>query len=138
MTDHQLPADFASTTNMPTHTIVTTTHSTARSSTRSRSSSTPHGSLTSSRGRRDASAARKSAAERLATAQRVAEAVDAFHEAADRIDNATAALAAASQSRLDAVNALRAAGLTISEVSDLTGLSQSRVQSLLRTSATSH
>jgi hypothetical protein len=82
--------------------------------------------------RRDASAAKAAAQERLATAQRVANAVEAYHEAADRIDAANAELSAAAEARLGAIRALRESGLTIAEIGDLTGLSTSRIQSLSR------
>jgi hypothetical protein len=82
--------------------------------------------------RRDAAGAREAALERLATAQAIADAVDSYHGAADRIDAATAELASASEARLEAIRRLRQCKLTISEIGDLTGLSQSRVQALSR------
>jgi hypothetical protein len=70
--------------------------------------------------------------DRLATAQRVADAVEAYHKAADRIDAANAELAAASTDRLEAIKGMRQCKLTISEIGALTGLSASRVQALSR------
>lgn len=82
--------------------------------------------------RRDAASAREAALERLAAAQSIADAVDAYHGAADRIDAATEELSAASEARLDAIRRMRQCKLTIAEIGDLTGLSQSRIQALSR------
>jgi ribosomal protein S11 len=71
------------------------------------------------------------AEERLATAQRVSAAVESFHQAADRIDAAQVELAAAGGDRLAAVRELRACGLSVNEIASLTGLSSSRIQSLI-------
>lgn len=86
--------------------------------------------------RRDAAGAREAARERLATAQSVADAVEAYHQAADRIDTASSELSAASEDRLEAIRRLRQCRLTIAEIGDLTGLSQSRIQALSREDAT--
>lgn len=82
--------------------------------------------------RRDADSARKAAADRIETAKKIAGAVDAYHNAADRIDAAQAELRDASTSRTNSLRELRNCGLTVSEISALTGLSSSRVQSLLQ------
>lgn len=82
--------------------------------------------------RRDADAARAAAAERVAKAQRVASSVEAYHEAADRIDAATEELARAGEARLAAIRDLRDAGLTITEIAELTSLSASRIQALTK------
>ena len=82
--------------------------------------------------KRDAASARKAAAERIETAEKIASAVDAYHNAADRIDAAQAELKEASGNRTESLRVLRTCGLTVSEISSLTGLSSSRVQSLLQ------
>jgi hypothetical protein len=82
--------------------------------------------------RRDAASARQAVQDRLANAQRVADAVEAYHKAADRIDAANAELASASTDRLGAIRGMRQCKLTISEIGALTGLSASRVQALSR------
>lgn len=84
------------------------------------------------RTKRDSQRAREAAQERLATAQRVAEAVQAYHESADAIDEAQERLTSASRARLSAIRELRRCKLTISEIGELTGLSSSRVQALAR------
>jgi ribosomal protein S11 len=80
---------------------------------------------------RDAQRARQLAEERLATAQKVSDAVAGYHHAADRIDTAQAELSAAGEARLVALRALRACGLSVNEIVELTGLSSSRIQSLV-------
>ena len=86
---------------------------------------------------RDSQRALEAAQERLAVAQRVAAAVETYHEAADRIDDAQSRLGTASADRLCAIRALRGCKLTISEIGELTGLSASRVQALAREDADS-
>lgn len=81
-------------------------------------------------GKRDADAAKKLAEERLRQAQDAAKAVDAFYDAADRMDKATADLEVASKDRQQAVQKLRLCGLTNADIVRLTGLSASRVQVL--------
>lgn len=82
--------------------------------------------------RRDAAGARQAVLDRLANAQRIADAVESYHQAADRIDAATAELAAASDARLEAIRGMRQCKLTIAEICGLTGLSASRIQALSR------
>jgi hypothetical protein len=82
--------------------------------------------------RRDADAARARAAEMVATANKMATAVAAYHDAADRIDAAQTELATAGTARLDALRQLRHCGLAVSEIAELSGLSASRIQSLLK------
>jgi DNA-directed RNA polymerase specialized sigma24 family protein len=82
--------------------------------------------------RRDADAARARAAAMVATANTMAAAVAAYHDAADRIDAAQNELTAAGAARLDALRQLRHCGLPVSEIADLSGLSASRIQSLLK------
>lgn len=84
-----------------------------------------------SRGR-DAQAARAAAEQRVRLAQQVADAVAHFHDAADRIDAAQASLRAATGERTDALHRMRSCGMSITEMSSLTGLSTSRIQALLR------
>ena len=87
------------------------------------------------RSKRDSQMAREAAQERLAVAQRVATAVQEYHEAADAIDDAQDKLSIASKARLSAIRELRDCKLTISEIGALTGLSSSRVQALARSEA---
>jgi hypothetical protein len=84
------------------------------------------------KGRRDADAARARAAEMVSTANKMAAAVAAYHDAADRIDAAQNELALAGADRLDALRQLRRCGLAVSEIAELSGLSASRIQSLLK------
>jgi hypothetical protein len=81
---------------------------------------------------RDAAVAKQKAAARVENARRIAEAVDAFHEAADQIEVAQHAIAEASMARITALRAMRDAGLSISDIAELTDLSASRVQALVR------
>jgi hypothetical protein len=84
------------------------------------------------KGRRDAQAAARAAADMVATAQRIAKAVESFHEAADRLEEAARISGEATKDRLRALLDMRSAGLSINEISALTGLSPSRLQSLTR------
>jgi hypothetical protein len=84
------------------------------------------------RQKRDSVRARKDAQERLETAQRVAKAVEEYHNSADAIDVAQEQLTTASRARLSAIRELRQCRLTIAEIGSLTGLSSSRVQALAR------
>ena len=84
------------------------------------------------KGRRDAQAAAKAAADMVATAQRVARAVESYHAAADRLEEAAQITAAATKDRLGALMEMRSAGLSINDIAGLTGLSSSRLQSLTR------
>lgn len=86
--------------------------------------------------RRDPERAKHAARERVATAQMVSDAVSSYHDAADRIDDAHRQTREATQERSAALTVMRSCGLTVAEISDLTGMSSSRVQTLLRTSAT--
>ena len=81
---------------------------------------------------RDADAARAAAAERVKTAELIATAVGDYHTASDRIEAANVELASASEARLGAINSMRTGGLTFTEIHELTGLSTSRVQALVR------
>jgi hypothetical protein len=81
-------------------------------------------------GKRDADRARAAAKERMETARRVSEAVDLFHDAADRIDAAHNELRDATRVRTEAICKLRGCGLSVPEISTLTGLSTSRIQAL--------
>jgi hypothetical protein len=84
------------------------------------------------RQKRDSVQARKDAQERLENAQRVAKAVEEYHNSADAIDVAQEQLTTASRARLSAIRELRQCRLTIAEIGSLTGLSSSRVQALAR------
>jgi ribosomal protein S11 len=82
--------------------------------------------------RRDAERAKQAAQQRIETAKQVAEAVSQYHDAADRIDSAQLQTRQATQDRASALQVMRQCGLTVAEISDLTGMSSSRVQVLLR------
>lgn len=82
--------------------------------------------------RRDADAAKARAAEMVSTANKMAAAVASYHDAADRIDAAQNELALAGADRLEALRQMRACGLAVSDIADLSGLSASRIQSLLK------
>jgi hypothetical protein len=84
------------------------------------------------RQKRDSARARRDAQTRLETAQRVAKAVEEYHNSADAIDVAQEQLTTASRARLSAIRELRQCRLTIAEIGSLTGLSSSRVQALAR------
>ena len=79
---------------------------------------------------RDAQGATARAEARLESAQRVADAVGTYHAAADRIDAAEAQLSDSRSERNNALRVLRAEGVRISDVVDLTGMSASRVRAL--------
>jgi predicted amidohydrolase len=81
---------------------------------------------------RDAVAAREKAAERIARAQRISDAVEAFHSCADEIEAAQRTIAEASARRVGALREMRDAGLSIAEISEMTSLSPSRIQALVR------
>jgi hypothetical protein len=83
-------------------------------------------------GRRDADRAKLAAQQRIETAKLVADAVNQYHDAADRIDSAQRQTRQATTDRAAALQVMRTCGLTVTEISDLTGLSTSRVQALLR------
>jgi hypothetical protein len=86
-------------------------------------------------GRRDADRAKLAAQQRIETAKLVADAVNQYHDAADRIDSAQRQTRQATTDRAAALQVMRTCSLTVSEISDLTGLSTSRVQALLRDTA---
>jgi hypothetical protein len=81
---------------------------------------------------RDAEVARQKAAQRIEQARRISEAVDQYHQAADAIDAAQRTVAAASQDRVAALRMMRDEGMSISEIAELTALSPSRIQALVR------
>jgi hypothetical protein len=81
---------------------------------------------------RDAEVARQKAAQRIEQARRISEAVDQYHQAADAIDAAQRTIAAASQDRVAALRMMRDEGMSISEIAELTALSPSRIQALVR------
>lgn len=81
---------------------------------------------------RDSTNARTIADDRLKSAERVVQAVAAFHQAADTIDAAEESLAQGRTARNEALAVLRAEGLRIGEITVLTGLSATHVQSLKR------
>jgi hypothetical protein len=89
---------------------------------------------TAASSRRDPAAARTAAAERVATAMRIEASVERFHAASDKLDEAAKMTADASDERLAALHDMREAGLTISEMASLTGLSSTRLQALTRRS----
>jgi hypothetical protein len=82
--------------------------------------------------RRDQTAALQAAEEIVARAQRMQTAVVDFHKAAEKIDQAKILSDEGSRARLVALLALRDCQLPVSQISDLTGLSASRIQALLR------
>lgn len=86
--------------------------------------------------KRDASRARGEARERVAIAERVANSVDAYHGAADRLEKSQADLREASRERAESIRDLRVCRLTIADIAELTGLSSSRVQALLKDPST--
>ena len=83
-------------------------------------------------GRRDPERAKLVAQQRVETAKQVADAVNRYHDAADRIDAAQRQTRQATGERATALQTMRRCGLTVAEISSLTGLSSSRVQALLR------
>jgi hypothetical protein len=82
--------------------------------------------------KRDAARARGEARERVETAERVANSVDAYHGAADRLEKSQTDLREASRDRAESIRDLRSCRLTIADIAELTGLSSSRVQALLK------
>jgi fructose-1,6-bisphosphatase/inositol monophosphatase family enzyme len=94
--------------------------------------SNPASSKARTRGSRNAENARRMAEERVATAQRIASAVTEYHVAADRIDAAHKELSDAGADRLAALVTLRACGLSVADISGLSGLSSSRIQNLVK------
>lgn len=94
--------------------------------------SAPDGAALQGSGRRDSERAKLAAQQRVETAKEVAEAVSRYHDAADRIDAAHRQTRQATGERAAALQTMRRCGLTVSEISSLTGLSSSRVQALLR------
>ncbi len=81
---------------------------------------------------RDADVARQKAAQRIEQARRISEAVDQYHQAADAIDAAQRTIAGAAQDRVAALRLMRDEGMSISEIAELTALSPSRIQALVR------
>lgn len=81
---------------------------------------------------RDASKAQAIAQNMVEQAKAASAAVAAYHEAVDVIDEAQKQMAAAKEARLNAVVAMREAGLRIAQISELTGLSEARIYSLIR------
>lgn len=88
--------------------------------------------------KRDASRARGEARERVEIAERVATSVDSYHGAADRLEKSQADLREASRDRAESIKDLRNCRLTIADIAELTGLSSSRVQALLKDSTADH
>lgn len=82
--------------------------------------------------KRDAGAARRAAEQRVHDANVVLEAVESYHRAADQIDAAAEETRKASANRVAALRQLRNAGLSVTAVSELTGLSASRIQALTK------
>lgn len=91
---------------------------------------TPLNNNRAERSARNSEQAKLAAQERVETARRVEEAVAAYHDAADRMEDAQSALTGASKERLTAIKKLRDCKLSITEIGELTGLSSSRVQAL--------
>jgi ribosomal protein S11 len=81
---------------------------------------------------RDVDAAKAKAAARVDSARRIASAVDEFHKAADEIEHGHSLVANATKARSVALRSMRDAGLSIHEIAELTSLSPSRVQALVR------
>lgn len=84
--------------------------------------------------RRDASSALAAAEAMLQRAKDAAKAVEAYHDAADRIDAARTAESAATADRAKALKQLRVNGLPVGQISELTGLSESRIQTIVNSS----
>lgn len=81
---------------------------------------------------RDKSAAQTTISEMVARAQAAERAVGEFHAAADEIDEAEARMNAAMVRRNTALRDMRENGLPIGQIAALTGLSESRIQTLLK------
>lgn len=81
---------------------------------------------------RDSSAAKKQIADSLRRAQQQVDAVDRFHAASDRMDEARAVIEASTAERNTALADMRDAGMTISTMSQVTYLSTSYIRTCLQ------
>lgn len=89
-------------------------------------------SATSATGARNAVAAQEYAAVMLKKAADAAAAIEEFHVAADQIEMARTAEAQGTAARSEALSKMRTNGLGIGQMADLTSLSVSRIQAILR------
>jgi hypothetical protein len=83
-------------------------------------------------GERDAAAAQEYAAVMLQKAADAAAAIEEFHTAADKIEAARSAEAQGTAARSAALSKMRANGLGVGQIAELTSLSVSRIQAILR------
>ncbi|MDG1188680.1 MAG: hypothetical protein P8N13_09500 [Ilumatobacter sp.] len=82
---------------------------------------------------RDSEAARNAAEEMVKRAQASSEAIGEFHQASDVIEKADAEILEANERRVAAVKKMRDNKTSIVDIENLTGLSSSRIQSMIRT-----
>jgi|SaaInlStandDraft_1057018.scaffolds.fasta_scaffold64856_1 hypothetical protein len=82
---------------------------------------------------RDSEAARNAAEEMVKRAQASSEAIEEFHQASDVIEKADAEILKANERRVAAVKKMRDNKTSIVDIENLTGLSSSRIQSMIRT-----
>lgn len=75
--------------------------------------------------------ARKAAVMAVEKAKNVEKAVDEFHSASERIEEAQSLIATNSDIRRESIATMRISGYSAARISELTGLSPSRIQKIL-------
>lgn len=79
----------------------------------------------------DANSARQRAAERVEAAKKAEEGVNEFYAASDDLARAEEIRSDASERRVVALGKMRDAGMRMAEISEMTGLSTSRIRAII-------